>query len=163
MARRRTRRRTRRRYYRPRRRYSRNPARRIRVVGRLRRLTSPETFRITGWGTAGAIGARMIPGLFLARFDSGWIGWLMNASTALILGGLVRPLIGAKAATYVTTGGLIATGIRISAETLLAGRTPFGEYVLEGAGAGEYVPEPGEISGVGNYGGNRWIASANAF
>jgi len=163
-------RRTRRRVYHKRRRtYRRNPRRNGRAItrtitGGIGRLTKADTWRVVGWGTAGAIASRMLPGMFLARFDQGWMGWLLNAASALTLGAVSRPLVGTRAAAMIATGGLISTGIRMASETVLAGQTPFGEYTLEGGGAGEYVPEAGEVAGgMGMNAGQRFVHEANAF
>lgn len=71
-----------------------------------------DSFVFAAWGTAGAVGARALPAVFLSAQNTGPMGYLLNAAAALALkfaGDYITP----KAGDGMLIGGLVSTGLRI--------------------------------------------------
>jgi hypothetical protein len=66
------------------------------------------------WGSAGYIAARAVPAMVLPSQNSGWIGYALNAGTAL----LMKLLIGGSVGEGLFIGGAVATVTRIVSDQL---------------------------------------------
>jgi hypothetical protein len=88
---------------------------------RHRRRLNPSSFRSVGvknlvvgglWGTAGAIVTRAVPGYVASAYNTGPIGYLMNAITA-VAASFLAGFFGPEAAIGAGIGGFAAIGLRI--------------------------------------------------
>ena len=92
-------------YYAPRRRHRRNPSS-FRSVG-------VKNLVVGGlWGTAGAIVTRAVPGYVASSYNTGPVGYLMNAITA-VAASFLAGFFGPEAAIGAGIGGFAAIGLRI--------------------------------------------------
>jgi len=101
------------------------------------------------WGTAGAIGSLSLPGMVASQYNTGAIGYVLNAATAYVGGSLVGKFAGPQAGAHFLAGGIIATGLRIF-NNFFGSSFPIG---LSGDGMGYYIENsfPLPTSGQGPY------------
>lgn len=71
------------------------------------------TIKLALWGTAGGVGAQVLPAVLLPSQNSSWIGYAMNVASALVLKMAGDATIGKDAGDGLLVGGLVGTGIRI--------------------------------------------------
>lgn len=71
------------------------------------------TIGIAAWGVAGGIGALALPAAFMPSQNTGAIGYLLNAGSAVALKFVGDMALGKNAGDGMLVGGLITTGMRI--------------------------------------------------
>lgn len=117
------------------------------------------------WGTAGALGSRILPQMLLKDSNTGIMGYGANAVTALVGGSLLGKFVSKDAGLNFTAGGAVALGLRLWSDYIgkstitnaglgLSGDLDFdlGYYVqnsfpLPTAGSGPYMLNAGYTGG----------------
>ena len=66
------------------------------------------------WTGAGYVAARAIPAMVLSSQNTGWMGYLMNAGTAVLL----KMVVPGGTGEDLLIGGLVATATRIVSDTM---------------------------------------------